>query len=124
MKNMAAVLIFIFGLILPPQVGNAASDFIGVYRSATGTWYLDSNGNGLWDGCGIDDCISWGGDPSDWPVVGDWNGSGTTKIGVYRAATGIWYLDYNGNGLWDGCAIDDCIGWGGNSSDEPVVGAW
>ena len=33
------------------------------------------------------------------PIVGDWNGNGTTKIGVYK--DGILYLDYNGNGVWD-----------------------
>ena len=32
-------------------------------------------------------------------VVGDWNGDGKTKIGIYK--DGVWYLDYNGNGVWD-----------------------
>jgi hypothetical protein len=97
---------------------------IGVYRAATGTWYLDTNGNGAWDGCGGDGCISWGGDSTDIPVVGDWNNSGTTKIGVYRAATGTWYLDTNGNGVWEGCGTDACISWGGDPSDIPIVGDW
>ncbi len=32
-------------------------------------------------------------------VVGDWNGDNTTEIGVYQ--NGNWYLDNNGNGVWD-----------------------
>jgi hypothetical protein len=43
---------------------------IGVYRN--GTWYLDTNGNGLWDGCATDGCVAWGGLPEDVPVVGRW----------------------------------------------------
>ena len=94
---------------------------IGIYRN--GTWYLDRNGNGTFDGCGTDACISWGGDPTDQPKVGDWNGSGSTKIGVYRGSTGTWYLDTNGNGAWDGCAIDRCLEFG-SSEDVPIVGKW
>ena len=53
---------------------------IGVFRN--GTWYLDMNGNDSWDP-GTDAIISFG-MAGDIPVVGDWNGSGTTKIGVFR----------------------------------------
>ena len=45
--------------------------------------------------------------PADIPVVGDWTGTGTAKLGVYRQ--GQWYLDKNGNGVWDGCGVDTCI---------------
>jgi len=96
---------------------------IGVYRE--GTWYLDRNGNGVWD-AGTDGFIgNWGGDPADKVVVGDWNGSGTTKIGIYGTGTGIWYLDKNGNGAWDGPTTDGVIAnWGGMPGDVPVVGEW
>jgi hypothetical protein len=97
---------------------------LGSYRHATGSFYLDYNGNGQWDGCGIDRCIAWGGDPSDVPIVGDWSGDQRMKVGVYRKATGIWYLDYNGNGVWDGCGIDACFAWGGDPSDVPGVADW
>ena len=96
----------------------------GVYRPTTGTWYLDTSRNGQWDGCGPDACLSWGGDPSDVPIVGDWTGSGPAKIGVYRAGLGTWYLDTNGNGTWDGCGPDACLSWGGDPSDVPIVGDW
>ena len=98
--------------------GNGASK-IGIYRN--GQWFLDANGNGKWDGCEIDRCIeAFGGLPGDLPVVGDWAGNGISKIGFYR--DGSWYLDYNGNGIWDGCDVDECFqSFGGIPGDLPVV---
>jgi hypothetical protein len=92
------------------------------HLAATGTWYLDKNGNGAWDGPTTDGVIAnWGGMPGDVPVVGEWTGGGITKIGVYR--NGTWYLDKNGNGVWDGCPTE-CTTWGGVPGDLPVVGKW
>jgi hypothetical protein len=95
---------------------------IGIYRE--GMWYLDKNGNGIWDGCTVDTCLGpFGGFAIDVPVVGDWTGTGTDKIGIYRQ--GMWYLDKTGNGLWDGCTVDSCVGpYGGYAVDIPVVGDW
>ncbi len=93
---------------------------IGVFR--TPNWFLDLNGNGLWDSCGVDGCIFGWGAPGDIPVVGDWNGDGRAKLGVFR--NGTWYLDYNGNGLWDSCTIDRCLPFVGLATDTPVVGDW
>ena len=89
---------------------------VGIYRN--GTWYLDRNGNGVFDGA--TETVAWGGMPEDVPVVGDWNNSGTTKIGIYR--NGTWYLDKNGNGVFDGAA--ETLTWGGRPEDIPVVGDW
>jgi hypothetical protein len=85
-------------------------------------WYLD-NGNGMWDGCGTDLCQGPFGSPGDRPVAGDWTNTGTTKIGVYRPGTRMWYLD-NGNGMWDGCGTDFCLGPFGSTTDRPVAGDW
>jgi hypothetical protein len=108
-----------------PVVGDWTGDGIrkiGVYRQ--GSWYLDLNGNGVWDGCGVDACISsFGGLPGDVPVVGDWTGDGIAKVGIYRQ--GQWFKDLNGNGVWDGCGVDGCISsFGGLPGDVPVVGDW
>ncbi len=108
-----------------PVVGDWTGDGnrkIGVYRQ--GSWYLDLNGNGAWDGCGVDACIaSFGGLPGDVPVVGDWTGNGIDKLGIYRQ--GQWFKDLNGNGVWDGCGVDACIAsFGGLPEDVPVVGDW
>ncbi len=98
---------------------------IGIYRD--GTWYLDANGNGTWDGCGVDTCVpAFGGLAQDLPVVGDWTGTGTPKIGIYRRDPAInlaaWYLDANGNGRWDGCEVDRCLGaFGGYREDIPII---
>ena len=106
-----------------PSTGppGAAVMAVGVYRN--GTWYLDQNRNGVWEGCGTDACASWGGLPTDIPLVGDWSGTGTSKIGVFRAGDGTFYLDYNGNGVWDGCGTDRCVRIG-QAGDIPVVGDW
>jgi hypothetical protein len=90
----------------------------GVFHE--GSWYLDVNSNGTWDGCGPDLCLAFG-LPGDIPVVGDWNGSGMAKIGVFR--NGEWYLDLNSNGAWDGCTVDRCMGFG-LPGDRPIVLTW
>lgn len=95
---------------------------VGVFDPATATWFLDMNGNGVWDGSGIDRIMQWG-SPGDVPVVGDWNGSGTTKIGVFSPGTALWLLDYNGNFVWDGAGIDRYFSWG-SPNDKPAVGDW
>ncbi|MBP1777518.1 MAG: hypothetical protein H6Q86_3528, partial [candidate division NC10 bacterium] len=41
---------------------------------------------------------------------------------IYR--DGIWYLDTNGNGIYDGCFTDACVAWGGLQVDKHVVGNW
>jgi hypothetical protein len=95
---------------------------VGIYRH--GMWYLDLNGNGRWDGCEMDACLGpFGGMGGDKPFIGDWNGDGIAKFGIYR--DGMWYLDMNGNGEWDGCEEDACIGpFGGAETDQPLAGDW
>jgi hypothetical protein len=95
---------------------------VGVFRPSDGTFYLDYNGNGAWDGCGTDKCLQIGMN-GDTPLVGDWNGSGTSKVGVFRPSDGVFYQDYNGNGIWDGCGTDRCLPIG-LDGDIPVVGKW
>jgi len=93
---------------------------IGVYVS--GKWYLDLNGNGAWDGAAIDGLYTYGdGLTAAIPVTGDWTGDGTTKIGVY--VDGTWYLDFNGNKVWDGPSIDRQYYFGFNGA-LPVTGDW
>jgi hypothetical protein len=64
----------------------------------------------------------FGGQRDDVPVTGDWNGAGKWTIGVYRASTGVWLLDYNGNGVSD--AGDKTYHFGGKPGDIPVTGDW
>ncbi|MGA2797721.1 MAG: SdrD B-like domain-containing protein [Thermoguttaceae bacterium] len=53
------------------------------------------------------------------PVTGDWNGDGVTKIGVF--IDGLWFLDLDGNGVWD---ENDLWAKLGQSGDRPVTGDW
>lgn len=53
------------------------------------------------------------------PVTGDFDGNGTTDIGVFF--DGLWFLDLNGNGVWDDGDL-----WArlGKEGDQPVTGDW
>ena len=97
---------------------------IGTFQPQQGLWKFDLNGNNTFDNCSIDECDDNFGALGDIPVVGDWNGSGTEEIGVFRPSTGEWFLDVNGNGQWDGCRVDKCIEHFGVGGDFPVVGDW
>jgi hypothetical protein len=53
------------------------------------------------------------------PLTGDFNGDGVDEIAVYL--DGNWYIDVNGNGVWD---QEDLWAQLGSASDQPVVGDW
>jgi Divergent InlB B-repeat domain len=97
---------------------------IGIFRPATGQWFIDANGNGIWEGCNIDLCLGPFGLSGDLPVAGNWTGTGLANIGVYRPTTGEWLLDVNGNGQWDGCNVDQCLKPLRPQSTLPLVGDW
>ncbi|HVO92708.1 MAG TPA: hypothetical protein VMT22_07700, partial [Terriglobales bacterium] len=105
-----------------PSSADASITRIGVFRPSTGQWFLDANGNGLFDGCSIDTCVSSFGSGAMLPVVADWDGSGHTSIGVFEPNTGNWHLD-NGNGTWDDCTStgDICVTTYGGPNSLPVV---
>jgi len=89
-------------------------DHIGVFRD--GWWYLDSNGTPGWNAG--DTSVKFG-LATDVPIVGDWDGDGTTNVGVYRDRW--WYLDSNGTPGWN--AGDTSIKFG-VPTDIPVAGDW
>jgi len=97
---------------------------LGLFRPSTGEWFLNRNGNRAWNSCKKDTCITSFGEAGDLPVIGDWNGTGISKIGVFRASKGEWFLDSNGNGKWDGPSVDMYIVGYGESGDIPIVGKW
>jgi hypothetical protein len=57
--------------------------------------------------------------PGAIPVTGDWNGDGRTELGLFY--NGEWFLDLNGNGVWD---AEDLWCKLGAEGDKPVVGDW
>jgi hypothetical protein len=96
---------------------------IGVFDPNTAGWQLDLNGNGVFDGCTVDACFTFG-QPGDLPIIGDWSGTGKAQIGIFDASTGTWELDRNGNGVFEGCSVDLCLGPFGQPGDLPVSGKW
>ena len=58
-------------------------------------------------------------------MIGDWNGDGTDEIGLYN--DGQFYLDWDGNGVWDKTPTDVYRNFGINSirsTAQPVIGNW
>ncbi|HBO46247.1 MAG TPA: fibrinogen-binding protein [Planctomycetaceae bacterium] len=53
------------------------------------------------------------------PVVGDFDGDGVDQIGVF--VDGQWFVDVNGNGVWDDGDLWIMLGAEG---DQPVTGDW
>lgn len=103
--------------------GGTGTTKIGAYNPSSGTFLIDANGDFLWEGLPIDKVVYWSdGSGTNVPVVGNWNGQGGSKIGVF--AFGTWLLDYDGNYAWDPL-IDKVVGWStGISTEVPVVGDW
>ncbi len=97
-------------------------DKVGVFTPTSANWLLDWNGNFQWDGGSFDRAFLWG-SPGDIPVVGDWAGTGFSKVGVFNSSQGWWVIDYNGNQIWEGSGIDWFLRWG-SPGDRPVVGDW
>jgi hypothetical protein len=98
-----------FGVGLP-LVGRwtpGGGDRIGTF--VNNVFYLDRNGNGVWNGNAGGDLASGfaaafvGGVP----VIGDWNGDGDDDLG--KQLTSFFYLDLNGNDIWDGDAGGDRV---------------
>jgi hypothetical protein len=98
---------------------------VGVFRNHV-AFLEDSNGNQAYDP-GVDRFFGGftgpgGFLPGDVAVTGDWTGDGRTKVGIYRASTGQWFLDANNDGVFNGG--DFTYGFGGIAGDVPVVGDW
>jgi hypothetical protein len=57
--------------------------------------------------------------PNAKPVVGDFNGDGYDELALF--VDGEWFIDLNGNGVWDETDI-----WlkMGDEGDQPVAGDW
>jgi len=95
---------------------------IGVFRPSTHLFYLDYNGNGVWNGAVVDRMYNFG-MTGDMPISNDWNSDGRTEIGIFRPSTHQFYLDYNGNGVWNGAVVDRTYNFG-ITGDMPISGDW
>lgn len=96
------------------KITMSTKDTVGIYRDSDRSWHVRNvNGPGAAD---------FGfpfGDPSDVPLVGDWNGDGTDTIGVYRPGSGQWFLrNSNTPGSADLTLIYGIL------HEKPVIGNW
>jgi hypothetical protein len=88
-------------------------DTIGAFKA--GVWYLrNSNSAGP-----ADITVSFGGDASDLPIVGDWDGDGVDTIGVYRSSTGVMFLSDSNTA--PSVVYNPVFG---NPGDTPFAGRW
>lgn len=112
-------------------VGKASK--VGIFRPSAGFFLVDSNGDGQYTGA--DQPLFYLGQNGDAPLVGDWNGDGRSKVGVFRPATAangntydLFILDFNGNYAYDGPATDKVLVFAVTTlpavNDEPVTGNW
>jgi hypothetical protein len=86
---------------------------VGVAKS--GIWYVDTNGNGMWD-AGTDAQLEYG-STTDVPIFGDWDGDGIPTPGVKRGST-FYLRNSNTTG------VADIVFNYGAAGDTPVVGDW
>jgi len=119
---------------LPPAVSLSGdwdgdgNDDLGLYSNAY--FYLDTTGNGQWDGVLAGDTFRDFGiqaiRETAQPVIGDWDGDGTDDLGLFN--DGYFYLDTSGNGEWDGVAGGDMFRDVGIQAirkiAQPVIGDW
>ena len=74
-------------------------DTVGLYDPKTCTWYLR---NRIDHGSGRHHHRLRSARPGWLPLVGDWDGNGTTTVGLYNPATGYFYLrNSNTTGVGD-----------------------
>ena len=94
--------------------GEAATGF-DPQSKRSGRWLLvDRQGNRVEVGDAFDL-----GEPGAIPLIGDFNGDGIDQIAIY--SNGQWFVDFNGNGVWD---EGDLWLRMGTALDRPVVGDW
>jgi hypothetical protein len=93
-----------------------STDTIGLFRS-TGNLFFLRNSNTP----GLPDIIVAFGAPGDLPIVGDWDGDGTTTIGLYRPSTSTFFLRNTNTAGFPDVIVSFGDGPGG---DLPIVGDW
>jgi Tol biopolymer transport system component len=97
---------------------------IGVYRPTTGQWLVRASNTGGSPNL----TFTFGGQPGDQPVAGDWNGDGRTDLGVYRDGTfirGVFRTTVDCPRCVPVTHIDDLEPLPfGQAGDRPIAGDW
>jgi hypothetical protein len=107
-------------MLLNTGGGPISGAYLGGFDPATATWYLRGS-----PGPGSPDVTAFHYGGAGWlPVVGDWDGNGTTTIGVVDPRSATWYLrnENNNSAIYPGVDVAPfpygLPGW------IPVVGDW
>ncbi|MDP9072757.1 MAG: YncE family protein, partial [Actinomycetota bacterium] len=87
--------------------GSTAFPGVSVYRPSTGEWYFNSPPV----------AATFGGQPGDIPVPGEYDGDGKVDMAVYRPSVGTWYIHNSSSGT------DTLLNYG-VSTDLPVPAAY
>jgi PKD repeat protein len=90
------------------------TDEVGVFLN--GGWWLDANGDGIWNAGDVQYTF---GSPGVQAVTGDWNRDGKDESGVFL--NGGWWLDANGDGIWNAGDIQYTFG---SPGVQAVTGVW
>ncbi len=106
----------------PVTINQLGGTRVGIFRLGF-FWLEDMDGNKQFNDP-PDRAFAFGGVPGDIPITGDWNGSGTNKVGVYRPSNGLFILDYDGDGQFTAADKAYDLGIGVQVGDIPVVGDW
>jgi endonuclease/exonuclease/phosphatase family metal-dependent hydrolase len=87
-------------------------DTIGIFKD--GAWALRTS-----NAPGAPQITAVFGNPTDLPIVGDWNFDGVDTLGVYRPTTGQFFLSDSNTAPTVAYAFTF-----GNPSDQPLAGRW
>ena len=85
-------------------------DYLAVYETATGNWYIRSLGPVGPYNPPICFGQNWGNASTD-PVSGDYDGDGSDDLAVYQRIGGKWYIRSLGNPSAPAIAFDEKWGW-------------
>jgi hypothetical protein len=93
---------------------------IGIYRPSDNKWYLGTS-NVQNTPYAVTPFSFIPEQSGDIPVVGDWTGTGVTRVGIYRPSTGYWYLALENQANSPYAVTPFPFGL---PTDLPVVGDW
>lgn len=100
------------------------AETVGVYRPTTGEWILDlQTVTGPDQAPLVDITVTFGGQPGDLPLSGDWNADGRSDIGVFR--DGTFHLALLKAAPVVGTLVETITPFNfGQAGDRPVAGDW
>lgn len=102
----------------PTPFGNPLTAELGVW---SGSWHIDSNANGTWDGSTTDSLFKFDGSKNGVPVALDWDGNGFLDLAVFKKGRKL-MIDSSGNRSWNDRKDTTIII--GNGGDQAVLGDW